>query len=641
MSFEYPSLLWMLLLLIIPILIHLIQFRRYKRVVFTNLKALKQLDEKTKRKRNLRDLLLLMIRLAMYTCIILAAAGPIDERSLAKKKTGEHVVLLDNSFSMQRVGQKGNLLEEAKDKLVQWAHTLSYDSRIFLLTFNPKDGSVYALSPNEFIQEVIRVDFTAQAQDINRLRYLIKKSKAMRDGNSTVHVYSDQRLSLDLEEYENTLISEHILSPANLDNLVLDTLFVFKEYKDKTDLALRISNEGEGDELAQVAVMLNKEKHASFKIGLKSKSDTLVHIQIPLTTPQTQGEIRIGDRGMSYDNSLFFSLDLDQNAHCLLLQDQRLDGIQSLFEAGAYTLEVPPAPNTINVGAYSLILVNEAPVAASSSIPVLKKHLNDGGNICWIPDQALNTSVLTTLLEGKYKIRTVDKTVKIREILSDRVFFNDVFSDEIPNFYSPSFDQYIELNGEGIEPLILFSNNAPFLLSIEVGNGRLYLFTCPLEETGFYNTDLPAASIYRVAELSAPRRPIYSVVNSDQEYMVKYPDSNSESVLTLERDAEQFLPQQHRKGNFGILNARYAPEWAGNYNVTQNSIPASIHSFNYARSENDLQKSVQLAGKTVDSKIEDENKSDSKWSWSQLLLLLAVAFMLCELLFIRNPLSKA
>jgi len=47
MQFLYPSFLWALLALAIPIIIHLFYFRRFKKVFFTNVKFLKEVKEET------------------------------------------------------------------------------------------------------------------------------------------------------------------------------------------------------------------------------------------------------------------------------------------------------------------------------------------------------------------------------------------------------------------------------------------------------------------------------------------------------------------------------------------------------------------------------------------------------------------
>ena len=100
MQFLFPSVLWVLLALAIPIIIHLFHFRRFKKVYFTNVKFLKEIKEEKSTRNKLRNLLVLLSRLAAMACLIFAFAQPF----LAKEdsaKTGKNYVsiFLDNSNS--------------------------------------------------------------------------------------------------------------------------------------------------------------------------------------------------------------------------------------------------------------------------------------------------------------------------------------------------------------------------------------------------------------------------------------------------------------------------------------------------------------------------------------------------------------
>ena len=57
MEFLYPSLLWLLSLLIIPVLIHLFHFRRHKTLFFPSLKFIKFIEQEKKSSKKLKDLL--------------------------------------------------------------------------------------------------------------------------------------------------------------------------------------------------------------------------------------------------------------------------------------------------------------------------------------------------------------------------------------------------------------------------------------------------------------------------------------------------------------------------------------------------------------------------------------------------------
>ena len=55
MQFKNPEILWALLLLLIPILIHLFQLRRFKKTPFTNVKMLQKVVVESRKSRSLKN----------------------------------------------------------------------------------------------------------------------------------------------------------------------------------------------------------------------------------------------------------------------------------------------------------------------------------------------------------------------------------------------------------------------------------------------------------------------------------------------------------------------------------------------------------------------------------------------------------
>ena len=76
MSFVYPNFLWALFLLIIPIIIHLFNFRKYKTVYFSKVDFLTEVVEDSKSGNKLKHLLVLLSRLLLITALFLAFAQP-------------------------------------------------------------------------------------------------------------------------------------------------------------------------------------------------------------------------------------------------------------------------------------------------------------------------------------------------------------------------------------------------------------------------------------------------------------------------------------------------------------------------------------------------------------------------------------
>uniref|UniRef100_UPI003751AAFF BatA domain-containing protein n=1 Tax=Flavobacterium sp. TaxID=239 RepID=UPI003751AAFF len=119
MQFKHPEILYFLFLLVIPILVHLFQLRKFKTEYFTNVKFLKELAIQTRKSSKLKKYLLLATRLLLLAFIIIAFAQPFFKAKDSKNATNELYIVLDNSFSMQAKGQKGELLKRAVQDLLE------------------------------------------------------------------------------------------------------------------------------------------------------------------------------------------------------------------------------------------------------------------------------------------------------------------------------------------------------------------------------------------------------------------------------------------------------------------------------------------------------------------------------------------
>ncbi|HEY7326169.1 MAG TPA: BatA domain-containing protein [Gemmataceae bacterium] len=120
---------WMLLGLsavIVPIIIHLLNRRRYEVVDWGAMQFL-QLSEVTRRRLFLEELLLMLLRMALIAVLVLALAGPfITTSSLAlfgPRANRDVVLVFDGSYSMGSTGPEGIPHEKAKE----WARAFAAD----------------------------------------------------------------------------------------------------------------------------------------------------------------------------------------------------------------------------------------------------------------------------------------------------------------------------------------------------------------------------------------------------------------------------------------------------------------------------------------------------------------------------------
>ena len=86
MQFKNPEILYFLFLLILPILVHLFQLRRFKKQEFTNVKLLKELEIQTRKSSTIKKWLLLATRLLLLAALIFAFAQPFFKAKDFNKK---------------------------------------------------------------------------------------------------------------------------------------------------------------------------------------------------------------------------------------------------------------------------------------------------------------------------------------------------------------------------------------------------------------------------------------------------------------------------------------------------------------------------------------------------------------------------
>ncbi len=163
-----------------PIVIHLLNRRRFRVVNWAAMDFLLEALQRNRRMLHLRDLLLLALRTACVLLFGLALARPYLSQTAATTSSNQplHAVLvLDNSLSMGYSKLDRNLLDEAKGKAKEFLDELPAGSRISVL---PLCGSAGSFSLDAYrtkedagdaldkIEVVDRSGSAAQAADLAR-----------------------------------------------------------------------------------------------------------------------------------------------------------------------------------------------------------------------------------------------------------------------------------------------------------------------------------------------------------------------------------------------------------------------------------------------------------------------------------------
>jgi hypothetical protein len=170
LTFANPLLLWGFALAAVPVAIHLINLVRHRQVQWAAMEFLMQSMRKNSRWVRLRELALLLLRMIALAAVALILARPQSSGAwgvgLGRKQI-EHVVLLDDSYSMSDHWSDTTAFDQAKQSIVQLAEQFaqSSQSQTFTLLRYSRARDVGATTGPDLLQEIIGSDFARRLDE--------------------------------------------------------------------------------------------------------------------------------------------------------------------------------------------------------------------------------------------------------------------------------------------------------------------------------------------------------------------------------------------------------------------------------------------------------------------------------------------
>jgi hypothetical protein len=197
MGFLNP--LWLLLgaAIAVPLILHLLQRHQGPRVIFPAVRYLQRAEREHARRIKLRQLLLLLLRIAALLFIAFAAARPFIRSAGASHEPTAAVIILDNSMSSGLVRGDRRVLDELKDRALETLARAGTDDRFWLLRAGapwepalPGDAATTAARVRETQATAASADLVAS---IARARTILAEGAAGRARE--IQLLSDMQLS--------------------------------------------------------------------------------------------------------------------------------------------------------------------------------------------------------------------------------------------------------------------------------------------------------------------------------------------------------------------------------------------------------------------------------------------------------------
>ena len=664
MNFQNPKLLYALLAIAIPIIIHLFNLQRNKKIYFSSIRFLKEIKQKKQQRTKLKNLLILFSRILAISFLTIAFAKPfipIKKENIKKNI----IVYIDNSLSMDIDFGNGNLLEIAKNNAKE------------IIKSYPDQYKFYVVSNNFSLQnnvEYSKKDIFLQIDKINptykqkRFEDIINRINLIT--NETYHLYfisdlQEKTLKFNNEtklELTNQVTFIH-LKNLNLPNVCIDSVMleepIFK-YNDKITLLVKVSNSSNEKIINEPLYLhLNDKQKSQQYINLSPFEKKDIFFNFIEKKSIISGDIRTQDNPISFDNKLFFTINKLNKVNVSVINTKNKKNCfrdlfkndTSMFLFNEFELE------NIN---YSLLLkqdfivLNETEEISSGLLSTLNTFLNKGGSLLIVPPPKLQDFKKFNALLSELKINNIKSNstndLKINDFILENDIYKNVFTNnDLSKIEFPSSNKHYKINKKTrFYEIIKLANKDPFLVNYDQKNGRIYQFTSPLskEYNNFKEHALFVPTLINIATSSCKLTPQYYTLGKTR-YIISKERSNDIQSIRISGNNFDIVPTIINQNGKKLIDHNEQITESGVYSISFNNKIKEKIAFNINSSENkiktiDNKKLTNIKSRNnlnfINSDIELSKQiknNESKEYW-KIALMLSLLFFGIEILLIKK-----
>jgi len=682
MSFLYPGFLFAFAALSVPIIIHLFNFRKFKKVFFTNVRFLKEVKLDTQSRSRLKHLLVLASRILAISFLVLAFARPFIPSATGNAGSLQKIVsiYIDNSFSMESVGKNGRLIDEALRKAHEITAAYSAGDKFQLLTNDFEVRHQRLVNRDEMGSMIDEVKTGSSVRKISEVIQRIKDIRQNSEEKNISHVicllsdFQKSTSGLDGIRYDST---EKIylvpLTAQKQSNVYIDTCFLSSPYMQlnvPSELKAEIKNSSVDDvHNVPVKLLVNGVQKSLTSIDIPSNSSAVASLNFTPTSAGWQNiEVSLTDYPVTFDDNYYLSFFI--NAHLNILSvngngpNKYLDALFGHDDYFSFTNVEENRIDYSSLGNFHLIILNELKSPSSGLAQELNRFLGKGGTAIILPDAAANISAYNNFL-ASFQLPDYSEPLTLDERISSlesgSILFKDVFeknsTDKNQIMDLPVVKKYFPMSAGkmNMQVLLRLQNRSPFLSEFEKERGKVFLFAVPL------NTDfsgLPVHALFvplfhRLALLSSGILPFNATIGRDQQVEINDSSISGERVYHLinaPASVDVIAGERAYEGKH-IISFQNQISKAGNYELKQGEKTSAVIPFNYDRAESDLTclssneleniiassgilnvKSLSSGNENLSVTIQRMNEGIHLWKWC---IIFALIFIAAEILLIR------
>ena len=599
MTFLSPSILWGMLAITIPIIIHLISLRHTRDTEFSTLRFIKSLKHETIRHLRIKQWLLVLLRTITILCLILMFSRPLITGTLTSKLAGDiesrAVIVVDNSASMAVHTDDGTLLDRAKSSLPAILKGLEGGTTVELYQTNPP-RKLFSGSQEEGRSIMTRVKGIVQTNMTDNLWTMIDSVLQMVEAsepNRECFIISDFQsapsFTIDSLNPNSDWKYYCILQPKVENNISISEVSILSQIKLPNHLVklnTRVGNGGVTDKRnIPVELYLNDERVGQIVSQFQpSKFKDFMFQVYPGKTGIINGKIVIPADDFPMDNFRNFDLVIPnkiavkvigRSMEELFLLDLALSAITGETELLEIDRDLSDDVERLFLNDIDILLLHNPTNLSNSAIEDLQRFLMNGGGLIWFVGNDLNQTdpvVWPSLLK-------LPELIKTRHLDGESFFSTSIvdenhslFTDLNINNMNEELPQVFGYNEVRLQmnhtPLIKLNNGHPLLVESKAFGSSGFVFTSPLNLRW---NDLPAKGLlvpllhrmlillgtkeFNVQPLLVGQDKIIDIKgeNINAEWVLKTPNENEIKLIPDYTNEKLLITQTSELGSYHVF----------------------------------------------------------------------------------------
>ncbi len=616
MSFVYPEFLYAFLVLLIPIIIHLFQFKRFKVLYFSSNQFLKAVTNESKSTQKLKHIVILALRLLAFSALVLAFAQPFFPSKQGKEAGMAPIMAfyLDNTFSMSAQSPSGSLLQKGKQAIQQIIDNAPPDAQFLMVTNDLKGKEQRLVKKSELLDYLDIVDYTSSSKNLSSVLSTIKNN--LNDWN-----HQGQRYYFLLSDFQETNSSFeqgdvdtnanmilHQLAPQNNNNLYIDSIWFetpLRKINLPNTLSVRVVNTSNSPRQNVELTLSLADRNRSQLINIPSSgAETATFTFNNRTEGLKKGYVEIDDDQLYFDDRYYFSYKVKNAVSVTIINGTNAKNFpRKVYETDDFYKVTELPENQIQLDLLkrsNVIVLNELTEIPSGILTTLNEFTASGGSLIIIPSDDISVGGYNTFL-AKHQLplfgNLKKESIALKNVAMEASFFAGVFESTERRLNLPKAAAYfpagIASNSNHIS-LVSFDNDLPYFAK-KRGDENIFIFYSGVNESfgSASRHALFSTLLLRSAEFSMGNKPLALTLGQSKAYPVEN-QSGSETIITLtnEDNSISLIPPSYKRGGFHYISMENEDLLtslpAGNYFINIEDKTEDIISVNYPRKESIL-----------------------------------------------------